>query len=287
MVSRSARGGNGGGTMPHRCSKRGRGSTHPARSTRSPASNRSMRGSAGRNPEQQKLQRCRSSRASKLERMEGAADSPGAIRRVLIAGDTHGNTKWVRHLTEIAARDDCPVIIQVGDFGYLPDHRDGPRFLSTVDRACAANGVELCFIDGNHDDHTSLTELEHGHVPVRVAEHITYLPRGTRLGLGGCTFGFPGGAFSVDWRDRTAGIDWWPHEVTDSDDVARLGKEPLDVLIAHDAPACVDLLSSWRLPAEDQVCAPTTPGRWLLKQREALHRVCWSTVIGITATSPS
>lgn len=187
--------------------------------------------------------------------MERAADSRDDIRRVLIAGDTHGNTKWVKHLIDVAASSDCPVIIQVGDFGYFPDHRDGPRFLSNVDQACATNGLELWFIDGNHDDHTSLTELEHGHVPIRVAEHITYLPRGTRLRLGGCTFGFLGGAFSVDWRDRTAGIDWWQHEVTDAGDVARLGEEPLDVLIAHDAPAGVDLPSSWRLPAEDQVRA--------------------------------
>lgn len=187
--------------------------------------------------------------------MERAADSRHEVRRVLLAGDTHGNTRWVKHLTDVAVRSDCPIIVQVGDFGYFPDHRDGPRFLSNVDQACAANGVELWFIDGNHDDHTSLVELEHGHVPVNVAERITYLPRGTRLGVGGCTFGFLGGAFSVDWRDRTAGVDWWQHEATDFDDVARLGEEPLDVLISHDAPAGVNLLSSWRLPAEDQIRA--------------------------------
>ena len=187
--------------------------------------------------------------------MKRSADSRDEVRRVLIAGDTHGNTKWVKHLTDVAAQSECPIIIQIGDFGYFPDHRDGPRFLSNVDHACTANGVELWFIDGNHDDHTSLAELEHGHLPARVAEHITYLPRGTRLHIGGCAFGFLGGAFSVDWRDRTAGIDWWHHEVTDTDDIARLGAEPLDVLIAHDAPAGVDLLSSWKLPAEDQVRA--------------------------------
>ncbi|MGE0306865.1 MAG: metallophosphoesterase [Acidimicrobiia bacterium] len=140
--------------------------------------------------------------------MDRAATNRDDIGRVVIVGDTHGNTKWVKHLTHVAARSDCPVIIQVGDFGYFPDHCDGPRFLSMVDRACSANDVELWFIDGNHDDHTSLAELEHGHVPVRVAEHVTYLPRGTRLYLGGCALGFLGEAFSVDWRDRTAGIDW-------------------------------------------------------------------------------
>ena len=187
--------------------------------------------------------------------MNRAAAHRGDVRRILVAGDTHGNTKWVRHLTDVATRNDCPVIIQVGDFGYFPVHPDGPRFLTATDRACAANGVDLWFIDGNHDDHTSLAKLEHGHVPVNVAEHVTYLPRGTRLHLGGRTFGFLGGAFSVDWRYRTAGIDWWQHEVTDTDDVLRLGTERLDVLIAHEAPAGIALSSSWKLPAEDQVRA--------------------------------
>ena len=70
-------------------------------------------------------------------------------------------------------------MIQVGDFGYFPDHHDGPRFL--------------------------------------------------------------GGAFSVDWRDRTHGSDWWPNEMPDDSDVARHGTDRLDILIAHDAPAGLDL----------------------------------------------
>ena len=40
--------------------------------------------------------------------------------------------------------------------------------------------------------------------------------------------------------------------MTDGSDVARLGSEPVDVLIAHDAPAGLDL-AAWQLPAEDQV----------------------------------
>ena len=204
--------------------------------------------------------------------MDRTAADREDVRRVLIAGDTHGNSKWVAHLTDVAADSGCPVIIQVGDFGYFPDHSDGPRFLTAVDNACETNGIELWFIDGNHDDHTSLSELEHGHQPTRIAEHVTYLPRGTRLNLGGCRFGFLGGAFSIDWRDRTLGIDWWQHEVTDTDDIARLGDDALDVLITHDSPAGINLLSSWRLPAEDQVradevraliaqaTAATTPG---------------------------
>ena len=186
--------------------------------------------------------------------MDAGITSRDDVRRVLIAGDTHGNTAWVERLTRTAAEQGCPIIIQVGDFGYFPDHPDGPRFLTSVDTACALSGVELWFIDGNHDDHFALAEHREGGTPIALTDRVTYIPRGARLVLGGLTFGFLGGAFSVDWRDRTHGIDWWPTEKTDHSDVSRLGGDNLDVLIAHDAPAGVDL-SSWQLPAEDQVRA--------------------------------
>src|SRR5207302_2100931 len=65
-------------------------------------------------------------------------------------------------------------------------------------------------------------------------------------------FGALGGAFSIDWRDRTPGKSWWPEEVTTASDVERLGGEPLDVLVAHEAPAGVPL-AGFRLPVEDEV----------------------------------
>ena len=90
--------------------------------------------------------------------MDAELTSRDDARRVLIAGDTHGNTSWVETLARKAAEQGCPIIIQVGDFGYFPDHPGGPRFLTAVDTACAVNGVELWFIDGNHDDHFALAK---------------------------------------------------------------------------------------------------------------------------------
>jgi len=184
--------------------------------------------------------------------MDAGLTSRDEIRRVLIAGDTHGNTAWVDTLTRTAAEQDCRLIIQVGDFGYFPDHPGGPRFLTAVDTACAVNGVELWFIDGNHDDHTALADHRESDTPVALTDHVTYIPRGARIALGGRMFGFLGGAFSVDWRGRTHGIDWWPNEMTDHADVDRLGGDQLDVLITHEAPAGIDF-SARPLPAEDQV----------------------------------
>ena len=155
---------------------------------------------------------------------------------------------------EDSCRPGMPVIIQVGDFGYFPNLPGGPGLLAAANAACATNGVELWFIDGNHDDHSALAEHRQADALVRLTDRVAYVPRGVRLELGGVTFGFLGGAFSVDWRHRTNGIDWWPNETTDLSDVARLGADDLDVLVSHDTPTGLDL-ADWRLPAEDQVRA--------------------------------
>ena len=75
--------------------------------------------------------------------MGAAITSRDDVRRVLIVGDTHGNIAWVEGLARTAAAQGCPIILQVGDFGFFPDHPEGLRFLTAVDTACAVNGVEL------------------------------------------------------------------------------------------------------------------------------------------------
>lgn len=74
--------------------------------------------------------------------MDAPTTSRDDIRRVLIAGDTHGNTAWVETLTRTAAALGCPVIIQLGDFSYFPRLPEGPHFLAAVDATCAANRVD-------------------------------------------------------------------------------------------------------------------------------------------------
>ena len=175
---------------------------------------------------------------------------------MLVAGDTHGNTAWVEGLIRTAAEESCPIVIQVGDFGYFPGPSHRPRFLTAADTACSVHGVELWFIDGNHDDHFALAEHRQSDTPVALTDHVAYIPRGARVALGGVSFGFLSGTFSVDWRDRTHGIDWWPSETTGADDVERLGGEPLDVLVTHDAPAGIDL-ASWQLPGSGSGSART------------------------------
>ena len=110
--------------------------------------------------------------------MDAAIATRDDVRRVLIAGDTHGNSAWVERLARTASDQGCPIVIQVGDFGYFPNHPEGLRFLTAVETACARHGVELWFIDGNHDDHSALAELRENETPVALTDYVTYIPRG-------------------------------------------------------------------------------------------------------------
>jgi hypothetical protein len=45
-----------------------------------------------------------------------------------------------------------------------------------------------------------------------------------------------GGANSIDFETRSLGQDWWTEESITDRDLRKLGTEPADVLLSHDAP---------------------------------------------------
>lgn len=191
---------------------------------------------------------------------QGAGSYGGDVdtepRRVLLAGDTHGNGRWVGHLCKLARTHSCEVIVQLGDFGFWPHTADGLRLLAEVEWHAQRNGVaRLVWIDGNHENHDALGELEpETDGTVDIGSRCAYLPRGHRWEWRGFRFGALGGAFSIDWRHRVLGESWWPQEVLTAADVDRLGDERLDVLVCHDAPAGVPL-RGLALPPADEVRA--------------------------------
>ncbi len=173
--------------------------------------------------------------------------------RLLVAGDVHGNIAWMRALCDLAGTHECDAVLQLGDFGYWPHHPEGTRFLRHVSHQAARVDVTVYWIDGNHENHAALAALPPGQEGfVEVTDRCFYIPRGRRWTWRGVRFGALGGAFSIDWRDRTAGKSWWPEEITTPADVDALGDGRLDVLVAHEAPEGVPL-EGFRLPAEDQV----------------------------------
>lgn len=177
---------------------------------------------------------------------------------IVIAGDVHGNLQWMRSLIRSARAAGAETILQVGDLGVLWPGRNKGRFDAKLDRYLCGFGMDLIFIDGNHDHHRELRELEvESDGLARVRERIKYLPRGGRITLHGMRIGGLGGAFSVDYEWRKAGASWWPGieevEVTDVEKLIAGGA--LDILLTHDVPAAIPLTGGLELSDETKARA--------------------------------
>ena len=69
--------------------------------------------------------------------------------RVGLVGDTHANTGWFIRVIEDLAAEGVRVVVHLGDFGWWPQY----KFAQKISRAAGRIGVEVLFIDGNHEHH--------------------------------------------------------------------------------------------------------------------------------------
>jgi len=158
--------------------------------------------------------------------------------RVLLQGDTHGNTNAIINALHEARDRQCERVIQLGDYGYgwrVWEGRD--KFTNKVSRWATEIGVPLWWIDGNHENF-DLLEAKGAFGAFESKElmpNVTYVPRGTVLELGGTRVLFVGGAYSVDKKWREPHRSWWPQEELTEEDVERcLAAGQVDVVLSHD-----------------------------------------------------
>lgn len=167
--------------------------------------------------------------------------------KVVVAGDWHGDLGWGVDVVERAHFHGVHLIIQLGDLGAMWPG-DGGRFERRLDARLARRDMQVLFIAGNHDVWPELLGLPRDDRGFgMLGSRIRWAPQGCRFRIGR-TFGVLGGAYSVDRDQRVEGVDWWPEEEPTQADVDRLGDEPLDVLLAHDAPLGAPLVSELDLP---------------------------------------
>jgi hypothetical protein len=175
---------------------------------------------------------------------------PEDIKKVLVAGDWHGNTTWMRQVLTCAARDGYKVIVHVGDlkvFGRRVPGLSNRR----IHRRFARCSTSWAWCSSSSTVTTTCTRLRA--LPVNdgfgvISDRLLYAPRGHRWQLGGVRFGALGGAYSIDRYRGREGWDWFVDEATVPGDVEVLGTERLDVLITHDVPAGIDVLTSMDIP---------------------------------------
>ena len=180
---------------------------------------------------------------------------PDAVDKVLILGDTHGNDRWTCAVIDLVAGWGLDGILQLGDFGYWPRDDWGKQFLTWTENTLAQYDMPLWFIDGNHEDHVSLKSAQTEPGPLKVTDHITYLPRGTRWVWDNRVWVALGGAPSVDRFARSRDVSWFNQETMTYGQQARIvAGGHADVVVAHDAPWGVKYLATqyklWLPPTE-------------------------------------
>jgi len=126
------------------------------------------------------------------------------MTKIMLLGDTHGNTMFLKNRV-IPAAIDAGVrwIYQVGDFGYWEHTEEGVMFLNSVSNSLTGTGIDLVFIAGNHD---KVSLIERKYNPMQgfycIRPGIWYSPNGVTWNVEGTGFIALGGAYSIDKKYR-------------------------------------------------------------------------------------
>lgn len=194
--------------------------------------------------------------------------------RLLLAGDAHGNVRFLRRCMELAQRFHCRAIFQLGDFGWWPHHwaphGSEKNFVESLEHSFDDLWPQgrIYWLDGNHENHPalwSITDRDDEDFVV-CSPRIRYSPRGHRWSWDDVRFVSCGGAHSIDkaWRLQSELQPlqlWWPTElITDADVAACLAADHCDVLLSHDAPFGVTI------PGIADTVVETALNRHLLRQ---------------------
>lgn len=156
-------------------------------------------------------------------------------KEIIVIGDTHGE---FGSLNMFLNKNNPPIILSVGDFGYwprwsvrkwFPESRK-PKEIPVV----KSKETKIYFCDGNHEDHWSLKKLENN----EIFPNTFYMKRGSTLTLpDGRNVLFMGGAFSYDKESRELGVDWFPEESITTKEIEAIDfSKKIDIVISHTAP---------------------------------------------------
>lgn len=203
------------------------------------------------------------------------------MMRVLVAGDTHGNTKFIaNYLYPTAKAVGATRILQLGDFGYWEHRQEGIDFLDEVADLAHLYGIDWYWLRGNHDNidelrlryNAAINAVKGGFWQLRPG--LFWIPDGLHFTWDTARFAAFGGAYSIDkeyrlkrearltkqaWAKEQARRDagrpaqrvedftgslWFPgEELTDAEVTALLEADPspVDIVLSHDKPRAATL----------------------------------------------
>lgn len=152
------------------------------------------------------------------------------IGTIAVAGDWHGDKRWMSKFVRWAASKGVACIVHVGDIGFFQ-----MRDLTFLEDELARLDIVLLWAEGNHENHELIATLplDDGGLHF-ITEHIRHVPRGVVVPINQQRWMFFGGASSIDKELRTEGVNWWRGELITPGDVMRLADDKVDVLITHE-----------------------------------------------------
>lgn len=172
--------------------------------------------------------------------------------RILLAGDTHGETGHHRYLIDQAVANNCDRVFVLGDWGAWEHMSWGVKYVNNVNQYAAKNDVTVYWLDGNHDKTSLVLEKYSNDLDpegfMRMRSNVLYSPRGHRFTWDRVRFITLGGAYSIDKKSRLEdekkgsgkpGRYWFPEEEMSDEDMARILNDDssiVDVILAHDKP---------------------------------------------------
>jgi hypothetical protein len=155
------------------------------------------------------------------------------MSKILICGDIHGRFGYFKRVLEQEKPD---LAICLGEWGYWlqcwPD-------MKAIKPKCP-----VYWIDGNHERFDMLNRRTSD----EIAPNIFYKPRGTVELINGKNVLFMGGAFSIDYKYRTVGFDYFPDdELVTQADINKIPKGvKVDIVCSHTAPNMFSILDPER-----------------------------------------
>lgn len=160
--------------------------------------------------------------------------------RFFITGDIHGDVARLILFIQRMKLKSGDKICVLGDAGILwrNDKKDTDYIVKYWDEY--SNGVELYFIDGNHENFNLLNSLpvDENNMGI-VSDKIHYLRRGCVYEINGKRILSCGGADSVDWYRRTEGLSWWKEETISQADIDRVPAGHYDYVFTHCCPRSI------------------------------------------------
>ena len=176
---------------------------------------------------------------------------------IYITGDTHGGqagdmkalgTRRWKIGSQLSKED---YLIVMGDFGCVWSQKGskGAKNDAHIQKWLHDKPWTTLFVDGNHENHDMLDELEEvemfGDVVGKVNDSIYHLKRGRIYNIDGNRIFTMGGAKSYDREHRTLGSSYWTQEIPSYADMD-LGLEALekanwdvDYVFTHTCPRLI------------------------------------------------